>query len=129
MNDVPAVRCKQCGGLGTVSIAGTVCVITGTCPDCKGAGWLPAPAEPARPAFALRTATVWFVVLAYRTQEGPMANLQAHLLTADPTGVELHAVAKAFTERQVPGAREVTLVRVERHGEAYGTAASGGGAS
>jgi len=86
-------------------------------------------AEACRPAFALRTATIWFVVLAYRTPEGAMVNLQAHLLTADPTGIELHAVAKAFTERQVPGAREVTLVRVERHGEAYGTAASGGGAS
>lgn len=90
---------------------------------------LPTATEAARPAFALRTATIWFVVLAYRTPEGAMVNLSAHLLTADPTGVELHAVAKAFTERQVPGAREVTLVRVERHGEAYGTAASGGGAS
>lgn len=86
-------------------------------------------AESARPAFALRTATIWFVVLAYRTEVGAMVNLSAHLLTADPTGVELHAVAKAFAERQVPGAREVTLVRVERHGEAYGTAAGGVGVS
>lgn len=94
-----------------------------------GASALPTAAEAARPAFALRTATIWFVVLAYRAADGARINLSANLLTADPTGVELHAVAKAFTERQVPGAREVTLVRVERHGEAYGTAASGGGAS
>lgn len=48
-----------------------------------GESALPTGTEAARPAFALRTATVWFVVLAYRTTEGAMVNLSAHLLGSE----------------------------------------------
>lgn len=85
-------------------------------------------ATPVAPAFQMRQATVWTVVVAFQVATGPdTIHRQMLVMCADPTGAEVAGVALTQLRADMPGAQSPKLLRAELIGEARGTAVVCGG--
>lgn len=79
-------------------------------------------ARVAPPAFEVVSATLWVVVVAFQPgPELPSVNTGFHVMTADPSGAEVFAIARAHVLAKEPKASDIVIVRMERHGEVDGT--------
>lgn len=83
----------------------------------------PAPPVDARPCFSLSEATLWAVTATcLPTAEGTeRMGLVRYVMTADPSGAEVFAVVREQFRRELPGCRDIVIVKVDRCGDVKGT--------
>lgn len=88
---------------------------------------LATPSAEGRPLTSPTTATLWRVIVRWKTQASPLPiEHQPQLLmltTADPSGEELFAVVRTRCKELDPLAIEIRLVEVQCVAEVFGTVA------